>query len=95
MIKNTKHGILVGRLWYTYAVNPIRGDFSCTARSGIFEITNGQARPIKSVRIIHNLPILLQNISAIGNNTKTVLPWAGLPVTCPTIKCDGISVVSI
>jgi PmbA protein len=95
MIKNTKHGILVGRLWYTYAVNPIRGDFSCTARSGIFEITNGQARPIKSVRIIHNLPILLQNISAIGNNTKTVLPWAGLPVTCPSIKCDGISVVSI
>lgn len=95
IIKNTKHGILVGRLWYTYAVNPIRGDFSCTARSGIFEITNGQLRPIKSVRIIHNLPVLLQNISAIGNNTKTVLPWAGLPVTCPTIKCDGISVASI
>ncbi len=95
IIKNTKHGILVGRLWYTYAVNPIRGDFSCTARSGIFEITNGELKPIKSVRIIHNLPVLLQNISAIGNNTKTVLPWAGLPVTCPTIKCDGISVASI
>jgi PmbA protein len=95
IIKNTKHGILVGRLWYTYAVNPIRGDFSCTARSGIFEIMNGEVKPIKSVRIIHNLPVLLQSISAIGNNTKTVLPWAGLPVTCPTIKCDGISVMSI
>ena len=32
MIKDTKHGLLVGRLWYTYAVNPIKGDFSCTAR---------------------------------------------------------------
>ncbi|MEK0350427.1 MAG: TldD/PmbA family protein, partial [Nitrosopumilus sp.] len=29
MIKDTKHGLLVGRLWYTYAVNPIKGDFSC------------------------------------------------------------------
>ena len=95
IIQNTKSGILVGRLWYTYAVNPIKGDFSCTARSGIFEIKNGKLNPIKSVRIIHNLPTLLQNISAIGNNTKTVLPWAGLPVTCPTIKCDGISIVSI
>ena len=35
MIQDTKHGLLVGRLWYTYAVNPIKGDFSCTARSGI------------------------------------------------------------
>ncbi|MFQ5440915.1 MAG: TldD/PmbA family protein, partial [Nitrosopumilaceae archaeon] len=29
MIKDTKHGLLVGRLWYTYSVNPIKGDFSC------------------------------------------------------------------
>lgn len=95
IIKDTKDGILVGRLWYTYPVNPIKGDFSCTARSGIFEIKDGKVYPIKSVRIIHNLPILLQNISAIGNNSKVVLPWAGLPVTCPTIKCDGIFVSSI
>jgi len=42
MIKDTKHGLLVGRLWYTYAVNPIKGDFSCTARSGIRIIKNGK-----------------------------------------------------
>ena len=42
MIKETKNGILVGRLWYTYAVNPIKGDFSCTARSGIRIIKNGE-----------------------------------------------------
>ncbi|WP_100182348.1 TldD/PmbA family protein [Candidatus Nitrosotenuis aquarius] len=95
IIQNTQDGIVVGRLWYTYPINPIKGDFSCTARSGIFQIKNGQIKPIKSVRIIHNLPILLQNISAIGNNSKVVLPWAGLPVTCPTIKCDGIPVSSI
>lgn len=55
MIKETKHGLLVGRLWYTYAVNPIRRDFSCTARSGIRIIENGEIiSPGKSVRIIQS-----------------------------------------
>jgi PmbA protein len=77
-------------------VNPIKGDFSCTARSGIWQIQNGQIiNPIKPIRIIHSMPKMLQNISGIGNNSKTVLPWAGLPITCPTIKCDGISISSI
>lgn len=95
IIKDTQNGILVCRLWYTYPVNPIKGDFSCTARSGIFQIKNGQLSPIKSVRIIHNLPILLHNISAIGSDSRTVLPWAGMPATCPSIRCDGIPIVSI
>ncbi len=95
IVKDTDDGILVGRLWYTYPVNPLRGDFSCTARSGIFQIKNGEIIPIKSIRIIHNLLKMLENISAIGNDSKVVLPWAGLPVTCPTIKCDGISFTTI
>jgi PmbA protein len=96
MIKDTKHGLLVGRLWYTYAVNPIKGDFSCTARSGIRIIENGEVKsPGKSVRIIHNLPRLFQNISAIGNNEKNVLQWASLPTITPSIKAEKIKVISI
>jgi len=92
VIKDTKKGILVSRLWYTYAVNPIKGDFSCTARSGILIIENGEIKsPAKPVRIIHNLPIFLKNISAIADNSRTVLPWAAMPVSSPTIRCDGIS----
>lgn len=93
LITDTKRGILVSRLWYTYPVNPIKGDFSCTARSGIWIIENGEIKkPARSVRIIHNLPVLLQNISAIADNLRTVLPWAAMPVTAPTIRCDGISI---
>ncbi|MGH9999229.1 MAG: TldD/PmbA family protein [Nitrosopumilaceae archaeon] len=96
MIKNTKKGLLVGRLWYTYAVNPERGDFSCTARSGIKIIENGKIKgPGKSVRIVHNLPVLLQNISAIGNDTRNVLNWHSLPAITPSVKVEGIRVVSI
>ncbi len=96
MIKETKHGILVGRLWYTYAVNPIRGDFSCTARSGIRIIKNGKIiGPGKSVRIIHNLPTMMKNISAIGNNQRNVIQWASLPSITPSLKAENISANAI
>jgi len=96
MIKDTKHGLLVGRLWYTYAVNPIKGDFSCTARSGIRIIENGEIKePGKSVRIIHNLPTMIKNISGIGNDQKNVIQWASLPSIAPSLKAENITVNSI
>jgi len=96
IIKDTKNGLLIGRLWYTYAVNPTKGDFSCTARSGIRIIKNGEIKaPGTSVRIVHNLPVMLQNISAIGNDSKNVLQWASLPSIAPTIRAEKIKVIPI
>lgn len=96
IIRDTKKGLIVGRLWYTYPVNPERGDFSCTARSGIRIIENGIVKkPGKSVRIVHNLPILLQNISAIGNDIKNVLQWSSLPSITPSVRVEGIKAVPI
>jgi PmbA protein len=96
IIKDTKKGLLVGRLWYTYAVNPIKGDFSCTARSGIRIIENGEIKsPGTSVRIVHNLPVMLQNISGIGNDSKNVLQWASLPSIAPTIRAEKIKIIPI
>jgi PmbA protein len=93
IIRDTKNGLLVSRLWYTYPVNPIRGDFSCTTRSGIWIVSDGQIRsPVKPVRIIHNLPRLLQQISSVADNARAVLPWASIPVTAPTIRCDGVRI---
>jgi len=96
IIKETKHGLLVGRLWYTYAVNPIKGDFSCTARSGIQIIENGEIKKSgKSVRIVHNLSTMLKNISAIGNNQKNVIQWASLPSITPSIRVENVTVNTI
>ena len=96
MIKDIKHGLLIGRLWYTYAVNPIKGDFSCTARSGIQIIENGEiVAPGKSVRIVHNLPKLFNNITDIGSDQRRVIQWASLPSITPSIKVENISVNSI
>lgn len=91
MIKDTKRGILVGRLWYTYAVNPLKGDFSCTARSGIMLIENGEVKtPAKQIRIVDNIPRLLQKISDIGNNEKNIVQWASSSSISPSIKIEEI-----
>lgn len=96
IIANTKKGLLVGRLWYTYPVNPERGDFSCTARSGIRLIENGKIiSPAKSVRIVYNLKLLLQNITDIANDAKNILQWSSIPAITPTVKVDNIRVVPI
>jgi PmbA protein len=96
MIKETKKGLLVGRLWYTYSIHPERGDFSCTARSGVRAIENGNiTTAAKSVRIVHNLPVLLQNISLIGRDSRNVLQWNALPCITPSIMVDGIRVTTI
>ena len=63
MIKDTKHGLLVGRLWYTYAVNPIKGDFSCTARSGIQIIENGEITyPISEITVAGNIKNMFKGL---------------------------------
>ena len=96
IIKETKNGLLVGRLWYTYAVNPEKGDFSCTARSGIFVIKNGEiVGPSKMVRIIDNLQRLLMNISAIGKDSKHILQWHSLPSVTPSLRVDGIKAIPV
>ena len=91
-MRDTKKGILVGRLWYTYPVNPEQGDFSCTARSGIKIIENGKICPGGSVRIVHNLNTLLKNISSIGNDPKNILQWGSIPSITPTVKVEKIRV---
>ena len=58
-----------------------------------FVIENGEVVAAgKPVRIVHNLPILLESISGIANNEKNVLQWASLPSITPSIKAEGIRV---
>lgn len=96
IIKDTKKGLLVGRLWYTYPVNPEKGDFSCTARSGIFVINDGEiVVASKMVRIIDNLQRLLMNISAVGKDQKQVMQWHALPALTPSLRVDGIKAIPV
>jgi len=96
IIQETKKGLLIGRLWYTYPVNPEQGDFSCTARSGIRIIENGKiVHPGRSVRIVHNLKTMLRNILSVGNDSKNILQWSSLPSITPTVKVGSVKATPI
>ncbi len=96
LIEDTKQGILVGRIWYTYPLHPERGDFSTTTRSGAFLVKNGEIqKSIMPMRIFDNLPRCLMNIGGIANNVKQVTPWFGYYLVAPTIRFDNVKAVPV
>ena len=91
LIRETRHGILVSRLWYTYPLNPERGDFSTTARSGNFLIEKGEIKyPVRMMRIYDNLPRWLNSVGGLGKEASQVMPWHALPSITPAIKIEKV-----
>lgn len=96
LIEDTKRGILVGRIWYTYPINPTVGEFSTTNRGNTFYIEEGVIKyPLlpNSFRINDSLPKLLMKISGISNEARQSVVWGGVS-SCisPNIKFDGVEV---
>ncbi|MBI4361727.1 MAG: TldD/PmbA family protein [Euryarchaeota archaeon] len=98
VIGETRRGIYIGRLWYTYLVNPVVGEFSTTNRGETYLIRNGRpAGPIppSSLRINDNILRLLRNIAALSRDTGQSVIWAGIS-SCisPTVKFHGVRVLA-
>ena len=93
IIADTKRGLLLSRIWYTYPIVPQLGDFSTTSRCG-FLIHDGEvAGAIQQVRIHENLPRLLKRITATGRNVEQVMPWAASAAICtPSIRFHNVRV---
>lgn len=67
MIKNTRRGILVTRLWYIRALDPQTLLNTGLTRDGTFYIENGKIKyPIKNFRFNESPIVMLNNIEALG-----------------------------
>ncbi|OKL40921.1 TldD/PmbA family protein [Pontibacter flavimaris] len=67
MIKNTKRGILVTRLWYIRSVDPQTLLYTGLTRDGTFYIENGKIMyPVKNFRFNESPIIMLNNLEALG-----------------------------
>ena len=67
LIKDTKKGILVTRLWYIRAVDPQTLLYTGLTRDGTFYIENGKIKyPIKNLRFNESPVIMLNNLEALG-----------------------------
>jgi predicted Zn-dependent protease len=67
MIKSTRRGVLVTRLWYIRSLDPQSLLYTGLTRDGTFYIENGKIKyPIKNFRFNESPIVMLNNIEALG-----------------------------
>lgn len=71
MIKNTRRGILVTRLWYIRQLDPQTLLYTGLTRDGTFYIENGKIKhPVKNFRFNESPIVMLNNIEALGKPVR-------------------------
>ncbi|MEP2772176.1 MAG: TldD/PmbA family protein [Fulvivirga sp.] len=71
MIKDTKRGILVTRLWYIRTVDPQTLLYTGLTRDGTFFIENGKLKhPVKNFRFNESPIIMLNNLETLGEQVR-------------------------
>lgn len=90
LIKDTKRGILVTRLWYIREVDPQTLLYTGLTRDGTFYIENGKIKyPIKNLRFNESPVIMLNNLEALGK------PMRMLSNLVPPIKVRDFTFTSL
>lgn len=71
LIKDTKKGVLVTRMWYIRTVDPQTLLYTGLTRDGTFYIENGKIKhPIKNFRFNESPIIMLNNLEALGKQVR-------------------------
>ncbi len=71
LIKDTRKGILVTRLWYIRSVDPQTLLYTGLTRDGTFYIENGKIKhPVKNFRFNESPIIMLNNLETLGKQVR-------------------------
>lgn len=97
MIRNTKRGVLVTRIWYIREVDPTTLVQTGLTRDGTFLIENGKiSRPIKNFRFNESPIAMLSNIEAMGPSERaTGSESEEWPVYVPPLLVKGFTFSSL
>jgi len=87
MIKSTKKGILVTKLWYIRQVDPQTLLLTGLTRDGTFYIEDGQIKhPVKNFRFNESPIIMLNNVEALGKPERVVSTESNQSYMVPPMK---------
>jgi predicted Zn-dependent protease len=96
LIKGTKKGILVTRLWYIRNVDPQTLLLTGLTRDGTFYIENGVIKfPIKNFRFNESPVIMLNNLEELGKPERTVSVESNINYLLPPIKIRDFTFTSL
>lgn len=92
MIRATKRGVLVTRLWYTNIVDPKSLLLTGLTRDGNFLIENGRiVGPARNMRFNQRLGELFAKLTAIGPTERTWRAAGNGAPAAPTIMVEGFN----
>jgi predicted Zn-dependent protease len=96
MIKGTRRGILVTRLWYIRNVDPQTLLLTGLTRDGTFYIENGVVKfPIKNFRFNESPVIMLNNLEELGKPERTVSVESNINYLLPPMKIRDFTFTSL
>jgi len=96
LIKGTKKGILVTRLWYIRPVDPQTLLLTGLTRDGTFYIENGEIKyPIKNLRFNESPVIMLNNLEELGKAERTVSGESFAHYLIPPLKIRDFTFSSL
>lgn len=96
LIKGTKKGVLVTRLWYIRSVDPQSLLLTGLTRDGTFYIEDGQIKyPIKNFRFNESPIIMLNNLEELGRVERTVSVESNQNYLLPPLKVRDFTFSSL
>ena len=96
MIKGTKKGILVTRLYYIRDVDPQSLLLTGLTRDGTFYIENGKIQyPVKNFRFNESPVIMLNNLEELGKPERTVSDESNANYLMPPMKIRDFTFTSL
>lgn len=96
LIKSTKKGILVTKLWYIRPVDPQTLLLTGLTRDGTFYIENGEVKyPIKNFRFNESPVIMLNNLEELGKVERTVSTESNNNYLIPPMKIRDFTFTSL
>jgi predicted Zn-dependent protease len=96
LIKGTKKGVLVTRLWYIRSVDPQTLLLTGLTRDGTFYIEDGQIKyPVKNFRFNESPIIMLNNLEELGRVERTVSVESNQNYLLPPLKVRDFTFSSL
>src|SRR5207237_2147955 len=91
MIRATKRGILLTRVWYVREVDPMQKIETGMTRDGTFLVEDGQIKSgVKNFRFNESLLEMLRNVVALGPAVRTA-GEEGFPAVVPAMKVENFN----
>jgi predicted Zn-dependent protease len=96
LIKGTKKGVLVTRLWYIRSVDPQTLLLTGLTRDGTFYIEDGAIKfPVKNFRFNESPIIMLNNLEELGKAERTVSVESNTNYLLPPLKIRDFTFSSL